>query len=161
MKIFRRIWVVLNEIRNFRYTFLLIGSSGTFLGFYIASEGGFQRQSSLALLLLVSGSLIGAAAWNWLSLKRPQKRSHVNLNPSPPRPCLLLLAMVTSGRDREAVLGDAFERFSKESKRFGSRWATLLMLRDIAVSIVPLVWLMAKRVGVGLGIAKFIAWISR
>jgi len=57
---------------------------------------------------------------------------------------LFILAVITDGRDREVVLGDASERFVKEAQIYGLRKAQWLFVCDVLRSIGPRILQISK-----------------
>lgn len=74
----------------------------------------------------------------------PEKKLPVSL--------LFLLAMISGPASREPCLGDAEERFKKDTLKFGSRRATWLFCRDLCGSVLPTL------ICVGRKAFKYIFW---
>jgi hypothetical protein len=70
-----------------------------------------------------------------------------------PKVAEFVLDLLTPGRDREAVLGDLEEQFSKRVKKYGVRGAKVWLYKDVLASMLPL---LRRLLAISLG-----EWIRR
>jgi hypothetical protein len=70
-----------------------------------------------------------------------------DLNRKPPRSAEFFAVLLIKAEMREAVLGCRAEQFVRNVERFGRRRAEILYVWDVIVSLAPLTWSWAKRLG--------------
>jgi hypothetical protein len=60
----------------------------------------------------------------------------------------MALALAARREQREAIVGDADERFAANVKRFGRKRAVRLYWAEVIRSALPLLWAAIKRLGI-------------